>query len=335
MVIVIGHRMDLIALLYVTWLGIVFCGGRRLKMKLWPALKLFVLVLTLLQYVIVVGPPPIFCISKWANTMCITVVHYCKVIFSGPFVPTDPLYPLINWAFLPNPSLRTQSTRLLTDFLLLMCVCRQLLVFRMEQQAMQNNTPLPGGSNKSVLEDINQMNPIPAPQSHDYITFVQSWLDILKCILFSGSYWVSLAVMFLAGTNRVSIFSIGYLVGSFIFLWQGTEFFLRPIYTIIRWWKHLIRWNLLVITVKVLLQVPSCVLASELIELDWLRQLLGMGCLQPYVSEPKLLEWNLDAGLVWDSFCFAVLCFQLRIFQSYYFCHIVNESKANTVLASR
>lgn len=166
------------------------------------------------------------------------------------------------------------------DFLLLMFVCRQLLVFRIEQQAVQTNTRPPGGSNASVLEDINQMNAIPAPQSHDFITFIQSWLDIFKCGTFLGSYWVSLAIMFLAGTNRVSIFSIGYLVGSFIFLWQGTEFYLQPIYTVVRWWKHLIRWNLFVIAVKVILQVPSCMMVDRLQNYDWLRQMLSMGCLQ-------------------------------------------------------
>lgn len=42
-----------------------------------------------------------------------------------------------------------------------------------------------------------------------------------------------------------------------------------------------------------------------------------------------------DVGLVWDCVCFAFLILQLRIFQSYYFCHIINESKASTILASR
>lgn len=42
-----------------------------------------------------------------------------------------------------------------------------------------------------------------------------------------------------------------------------------------------------------------------------------------------------DVGLVWDCVCFTFLILQLRIFQSYYFCHIINESKASTILASR
>lgn len=64
MVTVIGHRMDMIALIYVFWLGLIFCVGRRLKSRLWPSLKLFVLVLTMTQYLIVVGYPPFMCIGK-------------------------------------------------------------------------------------------------------------------------------------------------------------------------------------------------------------------------------------------------------------------------------
>lgn len=65
--------------------------------------------------------------------------------------------------------------------------------------------------------------------------FYRNWLDIVKCGVFLGFFWVTLAISFLAGTNRVNLFSIGYLVGSFIFLWQGAEFYLRPMHTILKW----------------------------------------------------------------------------------------------------
>lgn len=67
MVFLIGHRMNLIALIYVIWLSIIFCGGRRLKTRLWPMLKLFVLTLTLLQYAIIVGISPLVCVGEWGN----------------------------------------------------------------------------------------------------------------------------------------------------------------------------------------------------------------------------------------------------------------------------
>lgn len=168
-----------------------------------------------------------------------------------------------------------------------------------------------------------------------------SWLDIVKCTVFIGCYWTSLAVVFLAGTNRVSIFSIGYLVGSFIFLWQGTEFYLRPIHTIIRWWTYLISYNLFVIATKVLLQIPGCIFATDLANVCWLTQLLGISCIRnyagvpPIVDSPEACAIGEDVGLGWDGLCFAILVFQLRIYQSYYFTHIINESKAITILSSR
>lgn len=114
-------------------------------------------------------------------------------------------------------------------------VILQRLVFRIEKQYDDDSTPFPGGSNKSVVDEINNMGKNPITTSHDFVTLTRNWLDIIKCGLFLGFFWVTLAIVFLAGTNRVNIFSIGYLIGSFIFLWQGAEFYLRPINTIMKW----------------------------------------------------------------------------------------------------
>lgn len=42
-----------------------------------------------------------------------------------------------------------------------------------------------------------------------------------------------------------------------------------------------------------------------------------------------------QATIVWDVVCFAFLIVQYRVFQSHYFCHIINDTKASTILASR
>lgn len=71
---------------------------------------------------------------------------------------------------------------------------------------------------------------------YNYIILFRSWLDIVKRIVLIGFIWFTLAIVFLAGTNRVNLFSLGYLVGSFIFLWQGNDYYLRPVNVILKWY---------------------------------------------------------------------------------------------------
>lgn len=42
-----------------------------------------------------------------------------------------------------------------------------------------------------------------------------------------------------------------------------------------------------------------------------------------------------DVGMFWDGLCFAFLIMQKRLFRSYYFFYIVDETKAMSILASR
>lgn len=170
-------------------------------------------------------------------------------------------------AWLPDPTLRDHSRRLVLDFFLLMCTCRQMLVFRIEKQ--YENSEFPGGSNKPVLDEINKLGSGEAPiESDDFVSIQKNWLDILKMVVFMGCFWITLATVFLAGSSHQNIYSIGYLVGSFIFLWQGAEFYLRPIYTILRWWKLLVAYNVLVITMKTLLHLPVCIFINYL-QANW------------------------------------------------------------------
>lgn len=183
--------------------------------------------------------------------------------------------------WLPAPTLRDHAGRLVLDFLLLMCACRQMLVFRIEKQ--YENAEFPGGSNKSVVNEIDNLGSGEVPvESHDFVSIQKNWLDILKCSIFLGCFWVTLAIVFLAGTNHVNIFSIGYLIGSFIFLWQGADFYLRPINTILRWWSYLVSYNIFVITVKIVLHMPVCIFIKSiedyLSSACFLIKLFGITC---------------------------------------------------------
>lgn len=278
-------------------------------------------------------------VSYCANHYYYSEREKLKILIISTEYPwkTDTLKNLQPWAWLPDVTLRQQSGKLLMDFILLMCTCRQMLVFRIEKQ--YEEAEFVGGSNKSVVEDINNLGTSEAPlQTHDFVTFTRNWLDILKCIIFLGLFWITLALVFLAGTNRVSIFSVGYLIGAFVFLWQGAEFYLRPIYTILRWWNFLIAYNVFVIVAKAVLQIPACLLIEQLKDQCILIKLFGLLCLgkiNPESGSDNECASLEDVGLKWDCLCFIFLILQLRIFQSYYFCHIINETKASTILASR
>lgn len=42
-----------------------------------------------------------------------------------------------------------------------------------------------------------------------------------------------------------------------------------------------------------------------------------------------------EAGIIWDSICFAFLLLQRRVFMSYYFLHVVADIRSSQILASR
>lgn len=72
-----------------------------------------------------------------------------------------------------------------------------MLVFRIENQYEKTQSEFPGGSNKSVIEDINNMTTKPITNSHDFVTYTRNWLDILKCAVFLGFYWMVNGNLFL------------------------------------------------------------------------------------------------------------------------------------------
>lgn len=140
-------------------------------------------------------------------------------------------------------------------------IVRQNLVFYIEQQNLQLNKNFIAGHNYSVFQDMekpNFVNPV-----KDYVSHIHSWLDVFKRGSMMSLMWITLSIMFLAGTKRTNLFSLGYLLGAFVFLWQGSDFYLRPMKTILKWWNLLIGYNVTVIFLKALLQGVGCVLIKD------------------------------------------------------------------------
>uniref|UniRef100_A0A182PCF5 Piezo-type mechanosensitive ion channel component n=1 Tax=Anopheles epiroticus TaxID=199890 RepID=A0A182PCF5_9DIPT len=275
LIVVIGNRMDVLSIFYAIWLAVMFHMTREGLQRLWKGLTWFIVVVIPIQYVLFIGLPPFACVNyPW-------------------FIPQLDHFRI--WAMLPENTyeFRSFANKMVSDFVLLMFLCRQTVVFRLE---MNPPARFGGGSNQSVLEDFKKLdegtfdNPTP-----DFITKVRNWLDMLKRALFLVSFWFTLAVVFLSGSSRVNLFSIGYLIGAFFFLWQGTDFYLHSIEYILKRWNILICYNVFVIGAKAFLQLFGCL---------FLEQLVNNNC------------WR-------------------RLFSSHYFCHIINESKASKYLASR
>lgn len=221
-----------------------------------------------------------------------------------------------------------------------MLIYRQKKVFDIEIKNLPN---YPGGSNKSVVSDIENLGlqQFDNPTS-DFLSSIRDWLDVTKNAILCGFFWMTLAVVFLAGTNIGDILAMGYLIGSFIFLWQGSDFYLRSIRNILQRWHFLLAYNVINIAIKVVLQLPACIYVNSFSfpkELCFLVHLFAIKCHAipvPPLNEGTCSLVNVSYKfLAWDAVCFAFIILQLRIFKSHYFCHIINDTKANTVLASR
>ncbi|CAO1304226.1 unnamed protein product [Diamesa serratosioi] len=325
---VIGTRMDLMACFYTVWLCLLFYLPREQLIKFWTYATYFLTAAIPIQYIILVGLPPGLC-------------------WEYPWDNVDFLEDFTIWAMLPDYSLtfKTKSKFLILDFILLLLMCRQLIVFRIEARYENSDVQYPGGSNKSVLNDIDQLGQVLfVNPTHDFIDKIRNYLDICKRFIFVIFFWATLAIVFLTGTNRVNLLSIGYIAGSFVFLWSGTDFYLRPIHTIMKWWNYLIAYNVSVVTIKTMIQMIGCLFLKLLQKQStcWLVQMFGITCIcstknltpKPQSEDTCYVPIE-DSGLFWDGVCFTFLIIQRRLFSSHYFCHVINEAKASLILASR
>ncbi|XP_075554708.1 piezo type mechanosensitive ion channel component isoform X2 [Dermacentor variabilis] len=331
MVTCIGMRLDVFALMTSLWLCAMFLLRRRNLAKVWPFYVAYLCFVLPLQYLVVVGLPPGLCIEyPWWDPSK-------KVLRETAL-----------WLFLPDYQDPPLARKILVDFVQLLFACCQLHVFFLESS--HSNIAYEGGSNREIYDNTGRyIGQTPNPIS-DFVTYTRSYLSMVKVFLFFSFYWITLAVMFLAGTNRVSLFAMGYVLGCFFFLWNGNEFYLKPMNVLLKMWNTLLAYNVVVIFIKCILQVVGCVFLDYLSKYScWMVQLFGIACLKRVQNEPLpgsstalpsaaggSCRVPLDeAGLLWDGICLAFLLMQKRLFTSYYFHHLIIEILAQQQLASR
>ncbi|XP_030079266.1 piezo-type mechanosensitive ion channel component isoform X7 [Drosophila hydei] len=328
----ITYRQDIVAVVYAMWLVVLLLLKRSQCAKMWGIFQSFFAISILLQYIVLVGLPPSMCmVYPWDK---------------GAFGES-----IQRWTMLPGALHFNHVPKLIFDFIVLIILNRQKSIFCIEQRYATNDD-YPGGSNRSVIGDIAQLGRVPFDNpTHDFCSYIRNYSDILKNGVLCGFYWFTLAVVFLAGTNIADLLALGYLIGAFIFLWQGSDFYLRPINTIISRWKWLLAFNVTNIVIKTSIQMAGCLFMTPLTtNCCWLVHMLGITCTSNVINDQELMpgeDADLSIGpnecpkithqvvLLWDAICFAFIIFQLRIFKSHYFCHIITDTKANNILASR
>uniref|UniRef100_A0A8C9TQC1 Piezo-type mechanosensitive ion channel component 2a, tandem duplicate 2 n=1 Tax=Scleropages formosus TaxID=113540 RepID=A0A8C9TQC1_SCLFO len=316
---VIGQRMDFYAMLHAFCLIAVMQRRRRKAIAdVWPKYCCFLACMLTFQYFVCIGIPPVACTDyPWR--------------FPSSTVDSN----VIKWLYFPDFHTKPNPLFLLYDFMLLLSASLQRRVFEDENQEA---VAAVAGDNVEICRDLDaasfsQHNPVP-----DFI-YCRSYLDMLKVIIFSYLFWFVLTIIFITGTTRISIFCMGYLVACFYFLLFGGNLLLKPIKSILHFWDFLIAYNVFVITMKNILSIVACGYIKALVANScWLIQLFSLACtIKGYSPEPnKQCELPSDeAGIIWDSICFAFLLLQRRVFMSYYFLHVVADIRSSQVLASR
>ncbi|XP_077126302.1 piezo-type mechanosensitive ion channel component 2 isoform X4 [Ranitomeya variabilis] len=317
---VIGQRMDFFAMIHAFWLFAVLYRRRRKAIaEVWHKYCCFLACIITFQYFICIGIPPAPCKDyPWRH-------HGAK--FNSN---------IIKWLYFPDFIVRPNPLFLIYDFMLLLCASFQKQVFDDENKAAVR---IMAGDNVEICMNLeaasfSQHNPVP-----DFI-HCRSYLDMCKVIIFSYLFWFVLTIIFITGTTRISIFCMGYLVACFYFLLFGGDLLLKPIRSILRYWDWLIAYNVFVITMKNILSIGACGYIDSLIEnCCWLIQALSLACTVKGYDIPtdhKTCQLpSGEAGIIWDSICFAFLLLQRRVFMSYYFLHVVADIKSSQILASR
>lgn len=211
-----------------------------------------------------------------------------------------------------------------------------MAVFEAEKKREHSKPFEGGGSNKTFLSEST--NGLDKYQNSMYMfnDKIENFVDPLKFYIFNIQYWVSLATICITGTRRFDVFSLGYISGAFIFLWYGTEFYTKPLETIVRWWDVLLTYNVWVIVLKVMIKIFICRFGEKIpLEYCWIANMFDLPCAKLKTSDFCIMMEK-EPPYLYDGFAFVLIIFQRRIFLSYYFLNVVGETlKVTSVLASR
>ncbi len=119
----------------------------------------------------------------------------------------------------------------LADFFQFLFACQQWRVFGYEKNEKDQVYVAAGGSNREIIydDDVYKNNP-----TFDFVTNKRNWIDYIKYAIFMYGAWTVLSIVYLAGTTRISLLGLGYLIASFYFLWYGQDFLTKRVALMLR-----------------------------------------------------------------------------------------------------
>nr|CAI5863187.1 unnamed protein product [Callosobruchus analis] len=327
-VLVITVRMDGYSIMYCAWLCILLLLNRKILRWIWPIFVGFVALSLSCQYIIAVGLPPHWCLEyEWE-----TKTYYWRAMQHFWFLPDN---------YNPPP-----IKKLGVEALLCLLATRQLYAFLKEYRfSRRPNYVYPGGSNDSIVKDFERPGfLITVP---DFTTYTISTLDTAKRLFFHCFYWGSIWIIFLGSVNRVEIFSLMYICHVVLYLWFGINLYYKSLQLIRRYWNFLLAQNVFVIIMKILLQVVGCFWLHQIpMKYCQFLRLAEITCVRRFVDSDPFNEMKENRhicrpktyqtfGIAWDFVIFSLVIIQKRIFGSQNYFLIIDNAKAELLLASR
>lgn len=158
----------------------------------------------------------------------------------------------------------------------------------------------------------------------------------MKKFLMNIFIWFSLSVAFIVGTTEFEFFSLGYVLAAFIFCWLGTDFYLKPLKSINRWWNVFIAYNVFIILLRYSVKLFGCLFEDKFrVEYCWILPFFDVPC--PNSLFPELFCQGLlnKSEYKWDIFIFFLSIIQKRIFNSKHFNDVIYETFITSLLSAR
>lgn len=292
-------RTDVFGVLYAIALGVFLLTPSKALRPVWLLYLVIHGCLLLIQYALLVGVPYGACVDDQGGRKTL------------PWNDIEPVG-LKRWLWLPvasNSFYILNKEWLWADLLIYVVVCFQF---------------------HNLRRSLNEIDAPDQTFSVNFLTFATSkkLADHVKRITYKHFFWVTLFIVFVAGTSQISLLGILYLLISFTLLWQGQMMLRYQPTKLRRWWFSLLLVIWFVLLVKISLQLYTCVYFEKDIDSKCIvTRLFNARCEAPsYYGTPSIHNVNTSSddcldlphnvGLWLDAFAFVFVVLQIIIFST-------------------